>query len=73
MATFQQDYTPVVLGNRKAGSGGSGGSAKGSGEKKPQSTGLNGKLDNQTAAKLDSADAKAPQLIGLDVGKVGPA
>lgn len=74
---FQQDLTPVVLGNRKGGSGSSkttgGGSRELSGLKKPQSTGLNGKLDNSTAHKLDSADAKAPETVGLEVGKVRQA
>jgi hypothetical protein len=71
MTTFQQDYSPVVIGNKKSGTGGSGvGDSKQVGEKKPQSTGLNGRLDNQTAAKLDSADAKAPEAIGLEIGKV---
>lgn len=73
MATFQQDYKPVVLGTRKAGSssGDTQGSKDGAAEpKKPQSIGLNGKLDSQIAAKLDSADAKAPETVGIDIGKV---
>ena len=67
-----QDYAPVTIGSRAGrGSGASATREAKAGQKKtPGSAGLSARLDNQTAAKLDSDEPKAPDTVGLVVGRV---
>lgn len=68
-----QDYTPVTIGSRAGRGGGASATreAKAGQKKTPGSAGLSARLDNQTAAKLDSDEPKAPDTVGLVVGRVG--
>lgn len=68
MAQFIQDHTVVVIGNKQAAKAAA---PKITEAKKTGSAGLSAKLDNQTAAKLDDNEVKAPKTIGIDVGNVG--
>ncbi|KAL7010168.1 hypothetical protein EMMF5_000188 [Cystobasidiomycetes sp. EMM_F5] len=65
MAQFIQDHTVVVIGNKQAAKAAA---PKITEAKKTGSAGLSAKLDNQTAAKLDDNEVKAPKTIGIDVG-----
>ena len=66
MSQFIQDHKAVVIGNKKVAQANA---AKSGEAKKPGSTGLNGKLDNQTASKLDDNEVKAPRTVGIEVGQ----
>lgn len=63
-----QDFTPKTIGNKSAQNGGA--PKERSQVIGKKSAGLSGALDNQTAAKLDSNEAKAPETMGTQVGRV---
>lgn len=64
-----QDLTPVVIGSKaKRGSN----TSKVPGETKASGVvGIGGKLESGTARKLDNNEAKAPEAVGKEVGRVG--
>lgn len=68
MSAFQ-DFEPVVIRNVNA-TKSSGTINQGGEKKKLGATGISGKLDNQTAHKLDDDAPRPPDSIASDVGKV---
>ena len=69
-----QDYNVVVIGKRSnRGSGGASGDGNAGGTKQPGVVGIGGKLESGAARKLDDNEAKAPDTVGMKVGKVSSA